>query len=115
MEWRLSQDVPGPLPNRLHSFWPIWNGGERTTILCVHTNHFEWRSCSPESEGATWRRNAIGNGLQPWLPAELPDDGRRARCSRAPCQRFLLERQQSQIWVQYHVAERLLKVQAEAL
>src|SRR5215470_375035 len=75
-----------------HSCSPIWNGGERTTILCVPTNHFEWRSYSYESEGANERHSAIGNGRKLRLRAEPIDDGQRARCSLAPCQRFPLER-----------------------
>jgi hypothetical protein len=58
------------------------------------TIHFEWRSCSHESEVANWRRNAFGNGLQPWPPGEPPDDGRHARYSLVHCHRFPLESQE---------------------
>ena len=30
------------------------------------TSHSEWRAFRHKSEVATWRRNAIANGLQPW-------------------------------------------------
>jgi IS1 family transposase len=43
------------------------------------------------------------------------DDGRRARCSLAPCRRFPLESHQSQMWVQCHITGRLVHVPAEAL
>jgi IS1 family transposase len=57
----------------------------------VLTNHCEWHSYSHENEGANDWRNAIDNGCQPWQREEPTDDGRRARCSLAPCQRFPLE------------------------
>jgi hypothetical protein len=57
-------------------------------------------------EVANGRRNAIGNALRPWLPAEPPVDGRRARCSRAHCRRFPLESRRSQMGVQCHVASK---------
>src|SRR6266568_1194464 len=80
-----------------HTCWHTWNGGERTTILCVLTNHYEWRSDSRVSEEANWRHNTTGNGLPRWLRAEPIDDGRRARCSRVPCRRLALERHRSQV------------------
>ena len=69
----------------------------------------------PRERGASWWRNAIGNGLQPWQLAEPPDDGRHARCSLAPCRRLPLERHASQRWVQGYVVEWLGIVQAEAV
>ena len=56
-----------------------------------------WRSCSHLSEVADCWRSAIGNELLRWLPGERTDDGRRARCSRAPCCRFPLERPRSKM------------------
>jgi hypothetical protein len=106
MGWPLSHVAPGLLPNRLHSCWPIWNGGVRTTILCVLTNHFEWRCCSHENEVADGWRNAIGNGLRRWQPREPPDDGRLARCSLTHCRRFPLESHRSQMGLQCHVASK---------
>jgi len=113
MGWQRWRDVFGPLPNRLHSSWLIWSGGEPITTLFVLTNPFEWCSCSHESEGATWWRNATGNGLQPWPPGEPIDDGRRARCSLTPCRRFPLERQGSQRWLPCHLVRESVKTLAE--
>ena len=42
---------------------------------------------------------------QPWQLAEPADDGRRARCSPTPYQRFPLEEDRSQRWVQCLVVE----------
>ncbi len=71
------------------------------------------RSCSRESEVANGRRNAIGTGLPPWQLAEPPDDGRRARCSRAPCQRLPLESHRCQMRLQGHVGWKRVQVPAE--
>jgi len=89
---QLLQDVPGQLPNRLHSCWPIWSGGEPTIILCVRTKHCEWPSCSRVSEEETVWRNAIGTGLLLWQRGKRTGSGRQGKCSRARCQRFALER-----------------------
>ncbi len=78
-----------------YSFWPTWSGGARTIILCGLTPRFEWRWCSRENERANDWRNAIGSGPQRWQLAEPIDDGRRAKCSLAPCRRFPLERHRS--------------------
>src|SRR5260221_1933500 len=88
---------PGRRRSSPHSCWPIWNGGERIITLCAPIQRCEWHSCSLENEGATGWRNAIGNGLQPWQREEPSDDGRRARCSLAPCLRFPLESHSSQM------------------
>src|SRR6266699_1005185 len=64
-----SHAAPGRRLNSPHTCWHSWNGGEPITTLCVLTTHCEWHSCSHESEGATWRCNAIGNGLRRWQPA----------------------------------------------
>jgi hypothetical protein len=70
---------PGPL-----TCWPTWNGGELIIILCVLTNHSEWRSCSHEREVTGWWSNAIGNGLRLWQPGEPADDGRHRKCCVIP-------------------------------
>jgi len=57
----------------------------------------EWRLCSHKSEVASFYRNATDNVHQPWQLAEPPDDGRRGKCSLAPCRRFPLERLTSQM------------------
>src|SRR5260370_25192409 len=92
MGWPLSHAVPGRQRSPPHSFWPIWNGGARTTILCVLTTLCAWRSCSHESEVADCSRNAIGNGRQPWQREERTDDGQPGRCSLSRCHQFQLER-----------------------
>ena len=48
-------------------------------------------------------RNATDNGRQPWQQAEPPDDGRRGRCSLAPCPRFPLKSHRNQVQLRYHV------------
>ena len=69
----------------------------------------------PRDEVASWWRNATGSVPQRWHQAEPLDDGRRAKCSHTPCQRFPLERQGSQRWVQCHITGRWVKVLAEIL
>jgi hypothetical protein len=81
----------------------------------VLTTHCAWRSCSHASKVATCRRNETSNVHLPWQSAEPPDDGRRARCSRVPCRRFLLERHASQRRMQCHITGRLVKVLTETL
>ena len=68
-----------------------------------------------ENERASFFRNAIGSVPQPWQLAEHIDDGRRAKCSPAPCRQLPLERHQCQIWVQCYIARCLVNVLAEAL
>src|SRR5260221_6654123 len=75
MGWPLSHAVPGRRRSLPHSFWPIWNGGARTTILCVLTTPCAWRACSHESEVADCSRNAIGNGRKLRQREERTDDG----------------------------------------
>jgi hypothetical protein len=99
MEWQPLLVAPGLRRSKLHTSWPIWSGGGRTIILCVLTKRCEWCSCSHESEVANGLRNATDNGRLLWQPAEPPDDGRRARCSRVPCRGLPLERHPSQIEV----------------
>ena len=74
---------------------------------------YEWRSCSHESEVATWQRNATDNGPKLWQPAEPTDVGQRARCSLAHCRQFPLESYDCQVQLQYHVVEWLGNVPAE--
>jgi hypothetical protein len=81
----------------------------------VLTNHCEWRSCSHESQRASWRRNAIGTLPLQWQPAEPPDDGPPARCSLAPCRRFPGDQPLKHLCEECHVEDRWLKVLAEAL
>ena len=107
--------APGQLLNRPHSFWPISSGGVQTHILCVLTNHSEWRSCSHEREVANWRRNVIGSELRQWQPGEHIDKGRHARYSHAHCRRLLLESHRSQKRLECHVARKPVKVPAEEL
>ena len=58
----------------------VWERRERCSMrICA------WRLCSPASEGASWWRNAIGSGRQPWLLAEPLYAGRLVRCSLAHC------------------------------
>ena|SRR6266699_5634115 len=97
MGWQHCLGEPGRQLSSPHTCSPTWNGGEHIITLYVLTKHCEWRSCSHTSEGANWRRNATGTVLLPWRREEPPDDGRRARCSRAPCRRFPLERHRSQM------------------
>src|SRR5262245_48093087 len=85
------------------------------TTLCVLTTHCAWRSCSHKSEVANWRRNATGTVPLRWQRGEPPDDGRRARCSLAPYQRFPLERHSSLMWEECHVTRKAVKVPVEAL
>src|SRR6266487_2381109 len=115
MAWRLWHAAPGPLPSKLHTCWLTWNGGVITIILCVLTHHCAWRWFRHESGAANWRRNATGTVRLRWQLAEPPDDGRRARCSLVPCQRFPLERHSSLMWEECHVARKSMKVSAEAL
>jgi hypothetical protein len=88
--WATAQQSPQLLANL--EWWRAYYHGCRAPI-----ERCEWHSCSLENEGATGWRNAIGNGLQPWQREEPPDDGRRARCSLAPCLRFPLESHSSQM------------------
>jgi hypothetical protein len=87
----------------------------QTHMLCVLTNHCEWRSCSHESEVANWRRNVIGSELRQWQPGEHIDNGRHARYSHAHCRRLLLESHRSQKRLECHVARKPVKVPAEEL
>jgi hypothetical protein len=105
----------GPPLSRLHSCWPTWSGGERLIMLCGLTNHCEERMCSRASEGANCWHHALGSERRLWLLAEPLDAGRRARCSRAPCRPFPLERHSSQKWVLSHVAGRWVKIPSEEL
>ena len=84
-------------------------------MLCVLTNHCAWRSCSHESEGANWRRDALGNGRKLRPPAEPIDDGRRAGCSLVHCHQFPLESYDCQVQWPCHAVEWLGDVQAEAV
>ena len=84
-------------------------------MLCAPVQHYNWRSYSRESEAESWWHNVTGSVLQPWQPGEPTDDGRRARCSLAPCRRFLLESHSNQMRRQCHVVERSVKVSAEAV
>src|SRR5215467_4713961 len=113
MESQPSHAAPGLQPSSLHACWLIWSGGGRTTTLCVLTTPFEWRSCSHESEVAYVWHNGIGSVLPPWPPAELPDDGLPARCSRAPYRRFPLESDDGQVQVPCHGVEWVGKEPAE--
>src|SRR6516162_3924647 len=61
--WATTQQAPHLLAHL--EWWRAYYHGCRAL-----TKHSEWRSRSHESEVATWRHNAIGNGLRPWLPAE---------------------------------------------
>ena len=92
--------------------WLTWNGGEHTTILCVLTTACAWRSCSHESELADAWRHATDHVLLRWLREEPLVDGRRARCSLVPCQRFPLESHQSRRSMQCHIVGRWVKVPA---
>src|SRR5512142_1305565 len=92
MEWQRWLAEPGPLLSNPHTCSPTWSGGGHTLTLSVLTTHCEWRSYSHQSEAAIFGRNATGNELLPWQPAAPTDDGRHARCSLTPCQRFPLER-----------------------
>src|SRR5215469_13890372 len=115
MGWQCWLALPGPQHSSLHTSWPIWSGGERTSILCVPTHRCAWHAYSPESEVANVWRNAIASVRKLRQPREPPDVGRLARCSLAPCQRFPLERLTSQMRVQCHVAGRWVKVPAAEL
>jgi len=53
MVWQLWLAARGPLPNRLHSSWPTYSGGEPMIILCALTPGYEWRWYSHESEVAS--------------------------------------------------------------
>jgi len=64
-----------PSSQHTHSSWLTCNGGELIIILCVLTNHCEWRSCSLENEVANFWRNATDSVRQLWQPAEPTDDG----------------------------------------
>ena len=104
--WATSQQASQLLAHL--EWWRAYYHGCR-----VPTNPSEWRSCSRESEVANGRRNAIGTGLPPWQLAEPPDDGRRARCSRAPCQKLPLESHRCQMRLQGHVGWKRVQVPAE--
>jgi hypothetical protein len=97
--WATSQQTSQLLAHL--EWWRAYYHGCR-----VLTKHCEWRSRSHESEVATWRPNAIGNGRKLWQPAEPTGDGTCARCSLTPCCRFPLESCRSQRWVQCHVARK---------
>ena len=81
----------------------------------VLTNHYEWRWCSHECEVANVWRNGTGSLRQPWQREERTDDGQRGRCSLAHCRQFPLENLSSQMWSQYHIVERSMKVRAEVV
>ena len=82
--WATAQQSPQLLAQL--EWWRAYYHGCR-----VLTNPCAWRSCSRENEGANVWRNGIGSVRRRWQPAEPFDDGRRARCSRAPCRRLPLE------------------------
>jgi hypothetical protein len=106
--WATSQQASQLLAHL--EWWRAYYHGCR-----VLTTHCEWRFCSHESEMATVWRNAIANVPQPWRPAEPIDDGRQARCSRAPCQRLALECHASLMVAECHVGRPSVKVPAETL
>src|SRR5262249_40739340 len=68
----------------------------------------------PRQRGATVWPNAISNRLRRWPPAEPTDDGRRARCSLAPCPRCALERHITLMREACYVASKSMKVPAKA-
>src|SRR5215471_19773375 len=113
MRWQRWPAGPGRRRSSPHSCWPSWNGGAPTIILCDHTNHSEWLWCSRESEEANAWRNAIGSVRPPWPQGKPPDDGRHARCSRAPYRWLLLERLSSERWLLCPVASKPVMVPAE--
>jgi IS1 family transposase len=88
-----------------HTCSPIWSGGELTIILCVLTNHSEWRLCSHKHEEANVWLNATGSRLLRWRRGEPTDDGRHARCSLVHCHRFPLVRHASLMREKCHVLE----------
>jgi hypothetical protein len=96
--WATSQQASQLLAHL--EWWRAYYHGCR-----VLTTPCAWRSCSHESEVAPVWRNGTGSVPQPWPPGEPIDDGRRARCSLAHCQRFPLESHFSQKWLQEHVVE----------
>jgi hypothetical protein len=95
--------------------WPIWRENRYGSAERCSMRIGAWLLCSPASEVASWWRNAIGSGRKLWLLAEPVDDGRRARCSHAPCQRCPLERLTSLIRLASSVARKSGKLLAEAL
>src|SRR6266568_4603160 len=107
--------APGPLLNKPPSCWPIWNGGVPTTILSALTITCAWHSCSHEREGVDCWRNAIASVPLPWQWDEPTDDGQRGMCSPTHCLQFPLESHVSEMRLQEHVVERLVKVPAEAV
>src|SRR5215472_7334507 len=108
MGWQRWRAAPGPRPSRLHTCWPTSSGGELTTILYALMQRCGRGSCSRENEGADCWRNAIGNGRQPWQREERTVDGQPGRCSRAPCQRFPLESDDSQVQLPCHGVEEVV-------
>src|SRR5512142_2713581 len=80
MAWQLWQDVPGPPHSSLHICWPIWNGGESTTISYALMHRCEWHLRSRENEGARWWLNATGHVLQRWQREEPIGAGQRGKC-----------------------------------
>jgi len=78
--WATAQQSPHLLAHL--EWWRAYDHGCRAL-----TKHCEWCSCSHESAVVNWRRNAIGNGLQPWRRGERTDDGRRAKCCAIPYRR----------------------------
>ena len=58
--------------------------------------------------------SAAGNGRQPWQRGEPIDNGRRARCSRAPCQRGTRERHIHLMGEACLIASKSMKVPAKA-
>jgi hypothetical protein len=106
--WATAQQSPQLLANL--EWWRAYYHGCR-----VPMPRCEWRLCSHESEVADCSRNAIGNGRKLWQREERTDDGQPGRCSHAPCHRFALESQASQMWKECHVTRKSVKVPAEAL
>jgi hypothetical protein len=82
-------------------------------ILCVLTKRCGERSCSRENAVADCSRNETSSVPQPWQSVEPADDGRRERCSLAPCRQYPLESHSGQMRLQEHVVGRLVNVPAE--
>jgi hypothetical protein len=85
MAWQPWHVAPGQLPNKPHSSWFTWNGGEATITLCALTPRSEWRLCSHESEVANVWHSAIASVRQPWQRAERTGDGQLGKSSGIPC------------------------------
>jgi hypothetical protein len=76
---------------------------------------FEWRSSNHEREEANVWLNGTDSVRQRWQREEPTGDGQRARCSRAPCRWFPLERHTSLIGEECHIVRKSVKVPVEAL